>query len=292
MQGGRLIGVAVAAALFCSLGPAISVGRSAEPNAQPFRIGTLQAYSLEGFANIVPNDGRTFGVGHSPEEVSALLQAAGLETKSVHLAIDALLVKSSDRLMLFDAGIGPMVLESMTGAGISPYSVTDVFITHGHHDHVGGLISHDGRLFFPHAVIHISTREWAWMRGAPQNGALVKAISSQVKTFEPGEVLAPGVEAVPLYGHTPGHVGYRISSGSAHLFDMGDIAHSAIVSMERPDWLNGYDVDQDEGRKTRLSELAELAQSHELVFGPHMPFPGLGHVEAKGAGYVWAPAPL
>ena len=114
-------------------------------------------------------------------------------------------------------------------------------------------------------------------------------IATQVKTFAPGERLAPGVAAVPLPGHTPGHSGYEITSGAARLIDIGDTAHSSIISLARPQWGIAYDHDQALGSATRQAELARLAASHELVFAPHFPFPGVGRIEAAGHGYAWTP---
>ncbi len=97
------------------------------------------------------------------------------------------------------------------------------------------------------------------------------------------------MSAVALPGHTPGQVGYEITSGPAHLFDMGDLAHSAVVSLARPDWPIAYDTDKAQGETTRRATLARLAASHERVFAPHFPFPGVGRIEAAGDGYVFRP---
>jgi glyoxylase-like metal-dependent hydrolase (beta-lactamase superfamily II) len=264
------------------------------PEARAFNLGGLKLFALRDADNVVANDGRTFGVGHSPAEVAAVLRKAGAPETQIRLPVDALLVEAPGRVMLFDTGLGPgahgVLLGSLAKAGVRPADVTDVFITHSHGDHTGGLSGPDGTAAFPHAVVHISAREWASMRGQPWMAALVQAIGFQVKPFEPGAELAPGVTAVALYGHTPGHVGYRISSGGARLLDFGDVAHSSVVSLAEPDWTTEYDNDALEGKRTRKATLAELASGGELVFGPHMPFPGVGHVAASGEGFVWQPA--
>ena len=70
---------------------------------------------------------------------------------------------------------------------------------------------------------------------------------------------------------------------------MGDLAHSSIVSLAEPDWAIGYDTDRTQGQATRRAALARLAASHERVFAPHFPFPGVGRIEAVGDGFAWAP---
>ena len=47
---------------------------------------------------------------------------------------------------------------------------------------------------------------------------------------------------------------------------MGDTAHSAIVSVAKPEWIIGYDTDAEQGRQQRIAELAKLAASGEHVF--------------------------
>jgi glyoxylase-like metal-dependent hydrolase (beta-lactamase superfamily II) len=299
MTTGSRIGVFTPAlmALILALATASPAGARPAPvaaEAAPFRLGALQLFALRDADNVVDNDAMTFGVGHSPAEVAAVLREAGAPTDRITLSVDALLVKAPGRIMLFDTGLGPgahgVLIASLAKAGVAPADVTDIFITHSHGDHVGGLRGADGGLAFPHAVVHVSAREWAFMKSQPQDAMLVQAISGQVRPFEPGAELAPGVTAVALYGHTPGHVGYQIGSGPARLLDMGDVAHSSIISLARPNWPVEYDTDAVAGRRTREATLAMVARTHELVFGPHMPFPGVGHIVAAGAGYAWRPS--
>jgi len=266
---------------------------SAPPAAWRFRLGALDLVALRDGRYVTPNDGGDFGSQAGPAAVGRLLAASGQATDRITLDVDALLVRTPGRLVLIDTGLGPadhgVLPRSLALARISPGEITDVLITHAHMDHVGGLVGADGRAAFPAATIRMSAGEWAWMRGQAETRKLAGVIAPQVVTFEPGRPVLPGITPIALYGHTPGHVGYEITSRDHRLEDIGDTAHSNIVSLERPDWTGGIDVDPAAGAATRRRALAHLAATHELVFSPHFPFPGVGRIVAKGEGFAWKP---
>ena len=293
MRGMTWVAVLASLALSAAAGAADTFGpHSAIPEAHSFTVGKLQLTALHDAQFVIPNDGKTFGVGVDPTQMSDLLRAAGAPTDRITLSINALLVRTGHRLVLIDTGFGPKMqgslFASLQEVGVKPSAVTDVLITHSHGDHTGGLVDADGHLAFPKATIHMAKDEWAYMQSKGSQEA-VKTIASHVKTFDPGTEVAPGITAVSLKGHTPGHVGYEISSGNDHLLDIGDLAHSSIVSLQRPQWTLQFDGEAAVAKGTRLSTLKQLASDQELVFAPHFPFPGLGHVEDAGDGFVWKP---
>lgn len=261
------------------------------PQAYSFTLGKSRAAALHDAQFVFANDGKTIGVGETPEAVAQVLRAAGAPSDRITLSINALLVRSGKRVMLVDAGLGAgvngAVAASLKEAGVAPSAVTDVLLTHTHLDHYGGTIDANGGLAFPNATIRLSAKEWEWMQANDADKA--KVLAPKVQTFEPGKPIAPGVTPLRTYGHTPGHVGFEIVSGGKRLVAIGDIAHSAIVSLAKPGWRIQFDASDAEGKATRAAELARLAKSGDLVFSPHFPFPGLGKIVAKGEGYAWEP---
>jgi len=259
-------------------------------SARNFQIGSLKLTALHDAQYVVPNDGKTFGVDAGIGAVGELLRAKGLPTDRITLSVNALLVRTGGRVLLLDSGLGPKahggLMASLKEAGVSPGSVTDVLITHSHGDHVGGLLDAAGHLAYPKATIRMAANEWAWLKTqGPED--LVKGIAAHVRTFEPGARIAPGVSSVALDGHTPGHVGYEIASGRSHLLDIGDLAHSSIVSLAKPSWTMGFDNNANLAKTTRLNQLAAIAKEKEFVFAPHFPYPGVGHVVADVDAYAW-----
>lgn len=269
---------------------------AAAPAAQPFRVGDLELVSLRDGGFIMPNNGSIFGLNASPKTVAEVLRAAGAPTDTVRLDVDCLLLKTAGRRVLFDTGLGPTMHGALPGslalAGVSPAAITDVLITHAHGDHVGGLLDAEGRSAFPNAKIRLSTREWAFLQSQADTKALAAVIAPQVVPFEPGQPILPGVTPIAHYGHTPGHVAYLITSRGETLEDIGDTAHSAIVSLARPDWTIQFDTDKTAGAAQRRRELQRLAAAHTRIYAPHFPFPGVGVIESVAGGFRFKPAAL
>jgi glyoxylase-like metal-dependent hydrolase (beta-lactamase superfamily II) len=269
---------------------------ASSPDAFRFRIGTLDAVALKDGDIDAANDGKSFGVGRPPEQVAALLAAAGQPTDVLHLSIQPLLVRSGTRVLLFDTGAADASFaragrlpDSLRAAGVEPAQVTDIFISHRHPDHVGGLLTREGALAFPNATIHLSAPEWEALKGDGDT-AFVAAITPKVATFEPGAAILPGVvTAVAVDGHTPGHSAYEIASGDERLLYIGDTAHHFVVSVQRPEWTVQYDENAALAQTRRRSLLQRAADDNLRVHAVHFPFPGLGRVKAQGDSFVWVP---
>jgi len=271
-----------------------------------FTLGEFSALSLRDGSITVPNDNKVFGVGHTPAEVATLLSQAGLPTDRLELSLQPLLVKTAERVMLFDTGAGTnfgpsagKLAASMETAGIAPAIVTDIFISHSHGDHIGGLLNASGALAYPNATIHISAPEWAFLKGMSpdlakasgvgQHDALVAAITPKVAPFQPGTDIVPNiVKAVEIKGHTPGHSGYMIRSGKTSLFYIGDTAHHFVVSVRKPEWPCGFDVDATTAEASRKAVLGAAAAGGQLVYAFHFPFPGVGKISGRDGDLRWA----
>lgn len=276
--------------------PAEEPDASRSPDVFRFKVGALDAVALKDGDIHADNDGKTFGVGRSTSDVSAVLAAAGQPTDTLHLSIQPLLVRSGPRVLLFDTGAADASFAragrlpaSLRAAGFEPSQVTDIFISHRHPDHVGGLLLADGALAFPNAAIHISAPEWAALEGEDASG-LVSAIAPKVEAFEPGAAILPGlVTAVSVDGHTPGHSAYEIASGDQRLLYVGDAMHHHVISVQRPEWTIAFDEDAPTAQAGRRALLQRAADQNLRIHAVHFPFPGLGHVRGEGESFVWVP---
>ena len=259
-----------------------------------FRVGALQAWSIQDATAERPNDGTTFAIGEDPAAVRAVLASAGAPMETLQLTVNVLLVRTGDRLVAIDSGSGTAFgspgrfPERLAAAGLRAEDITDVVISHSHGDHVGGLVK-DGRLAFPNARIHMAADEWAFLQGQANQAALVAAIRPRVSAIAPGATVAPGIRAVAIEGHTPGHIGVEVESGGQRLLAVGDMVHHYVLSVRKPEWTVRFDREADRAEASRRRVLTSAAADRRLLFVPHFPAPGLGTVRVEGDGFAWVP---
>ncbi|HEY7798963.1 MAG TPA: MBL fold metallo-hydrolase [Hyphomonadaceae bacterium] len=272
--------------------PAITpIAESAD--VKPFTIGAFQAAAVRDGGLSTPNDNKTLAINKTKADVDAVLTANSLPTDQLELSVQPLLVKTEGKVLLFDTGaaglFGPTLGKlpaSLTAAGVDPASVTDIFISHGHGDHVGGLVANNA-LAFPNAAIHIQAAEWASLKSQTNMAPLVAVITPKVVEFQPGADLVPGVKAVDIKGHTPGHSGYLITSGDQSLLYIGDTMHHSVISVQQPDWTIAFDGDAPTAQASRKQIIESSAASGQRIFAVHFPFPGVGKFEKLNEKYVW-----
>ena len=77
------------------------------------------------------------------------------------------MIRARSDLILVDAGAGPRhqptagkLAANLKAAGIEPAAVTLVVLTHGHPDHLWGVLDADDHLIYPNATYVLSAREW------------------------------------------------------------------------------------------------------------------------------------
>ena len=271
-------------------------------------VGAFEVTALSDGTNDLPVD--QLLTHTTPDKVKATLAANFLKSP-LETSVNAYLINTGTRLILIDTGagtfFGPSVgklQQSLKAAGYSPDQIDDVVITHMHPDHVGGLLK--GKVAaFPNAVIHINKADtdfWlsqANLAAAPAGAKMFfqdaqAAVAPYIKahrlsTFEGSVELAPGIRSVPLAGHTAGHTGYRVESNGQSMLMWGDVVHVASIQFADPSVTIAYDNDSDEAAPTRIAEFTDAAQKGYLVASSHLPFPGLGHVVAKGSAFQWLP---
>ena len=226
-------------------------------------------------------------------------------------SVNGYLINTGEKLVLIDTGaaglFGPTLgnlVTNLKAAGYQPEQVDEIYITHMHADHVGGLMAGD-KIVFPNATVRADQHDadfWlsqanldkaadgdkGFFKGAMASlNPYVKA--GKFKAFDGNTDLLPGIKAIITAGHTPGHSIYAVESKGQKLVLWGDLMHVASVQFENPAVTIKFDTDSKNAAVQRKKAYAEAAKQGYLVAAAHLSFPGIGHVSVNGKGYTWLP---
>jgi glyoxylase-like metal-dependent hydrolase (beta-lactamase superfamily II) len=224
-------------------------------------------------------------------------------------SINAYLINTGSKLVLIDTGAGSLfgptagnLATSLIAAGYQPDQVDEIYVTHIHGDHIGGLLNGD-KPAFPNAIVRVDKRDadfWLSRDNMEKAPAAMKtyfqsamtAIDPYIKAnrFQPfngNTDLAPGIKAVATYGHTKGHTAYMVESKGNKLALLGDLIHVAAVQFENPEVTIQFDTDQKAAAAQRSRVFANAVKGGYLVGAAHLSFPGIGHIRKQGKGYVF-----
>jgi glyoxylase-like metal-dependent hydrolase (beta-lactamase superfamily II) len=226
-------------------------------------------------------------------------------------SINAFLINTGSKLILIDSGAGALygpccgkLLANLRAAGYQPEQVDEIYITHLHKDHAGGIMS-QGAAVFPNAVLRLAQAEADyWLTpankakapdflstffDAAQAAVAPYQAAGHYQPYQNFGPLEPGIEALPAPGHTPGHAAYLVTSKSQQLLLWGDIVHVAGIQFPHPKATVKYDSSEPNAQATR-ARLLELATSkHLTVAAAHIAFPGLGQIRLHHGEYQWLP---
>ena len=281
------------------------------PSRYALRVGEIDALVVSDGVLSLPS--AMLAHNADPAMRAAWLDEMFLPPDAFDWALNAVVVRSGDRTILIDAGMGVefpdlprsgRLVQRLEAAGIDLPSVTDVVLTHMHMDHVGGLLV-DGvkSRLRPDLRVHLAAAEaefWespdfsrvAMPPGFPD--ALRRTASrflneyrGRLRTFETEYEVAPGVVVRRTGGHTPGHSVVRLASGGERLTFAGDAVFA--VGFDHPEWFNGFEHDPEEAARVRIRLLRELAETGGLLVATHLPFPSVGHVAIDGDAFRWVP---
>jgi glyoxylase-like metal-dependent hydrolase (beta-lactamase superfamily II) len=249
----------------------------------------------------------SFVLGPLPDaEAGAVLAELGVTGDTVEPPCNLTLLQDGDRTVLFDAGSGSGFMpsagklsEALDAIGVSADEITHVIFTHGHPDHLWGVLDDFDEPVFANAAHLIGQAEWDYWTdpdtvtsiGAERASFAVgaarrlAAIEDRVEFFRGGQEVLPGILAHDTPGHTPGHMAFEIRSGRDAVMVVGDAIGNGHLAFARPDWVSGSDQDAEQGIATRLRLLDQLASEQMAMVGFHLPGGGLGRVERAGDAY-------
>lgn len=296
--------------------PAEPLTRDGLPLFHRTRVGKIEVIALlDGYATLPTS----LITGLSEAEAAKAAKAAYKphDPQMMSIAVNGYIIKTGKRVIAIDTG-APSAMAPTVGrwnaarqaAGIPAEEIDTVFLTHLHGDHVGGLsdaLSGGSSRLLPNAEFVCTQAEWDFTHDAAVYNALPEAFrgnfdaaralvapyTSDRKTIPMAETeIAPGVTAVPLPGHTPGHAGILVESDGEQLLIWGDIVHAPGYQFAHPEWSIVFDADPTLAQETRRAMLDRASADRLMVAGMHLDFPALGYVERQAGAYRYIPAPM
>lgn len=205
------------------------------------------------------------------------------------IPVNCFLLRGAAEVILIDAGTGSAwgpglghARAALAAEDIPPEAVDRVILTHIHGDHALGLFEGEAA-YFPRARISVPATEIAYFTDEAARAAasedersvfdiaqkLVRLYAGRIDVFEGSEAY-PGITALPLPGHTPGHTGYRLQTPDAEILLWGDTAHLAEVQPRDPRIGLIYDNDPEQAFRTRQAAFALAAAEGLQVSGGHI----------------------
>ncbi|MCU1694694.1 MAG: Zn-dependent hydrolase, glyoxylase [Mycobacterium sp.] len=176
-------------------------------------------------------------------------------------------------------GPGEPIEESLHDIGVDIDDIHAVAVSHLHHDHAGGL-----KLFAGKVPVHAQRREVDYglsNHPEPERHAIARIDFDDPNIdwqLADGEAeIAPGITAVPTYGHTPGHQSFVVEldesvggDGFVFAFDAADLTEN--IEQELP--IGGYIGVTPEDTVEPIRKLKRLAadKGYPLIPGhdPHV----------------------
>lgn len=247
----------------------------------------------------------------APGEADARLAESRLAVP-VQGSINAFLINTGAKLILIDSGAGSLygdccghLIDNLKSAGYAPDQVDEIYLTHLHADHVGG-IAPNGKMAFNNAIVRVSQIDADyWLNDkneqtAPQllnsmfegDKASLKPYidAGKFKPFEYGKELSAGITPIASPGHTPGHSFFMVESEGQKMLMWGDVVHVAAVQFPNPSVTLAYDSDAQMAEKEREMIFSDAARNGYWIGAAHISFPGVGHVNTSQGHFYWVPA--
>jgi glyoxylase-like metal-dependent hydrolase (beta-lactamase superfamily II) len=271
-----------------------------------FQVGSLSCIAIQDDAPRYPIG--MFLTNLPKEQYQPGLLQRGDDPEYVEIPYTCLFINTGRERLLVDTGSGPSkgrLLPLLRAEGIEPLEIGTVVLSHGHPDHIGGVLNQIGQPAFPNARYVMFQKDWDFWMSKPslaelpvddsfKQGMLASAqnnlpgVQRQLDLIDPDTEIVPGVTAIDAFGHSPGQMALEISSAEERLLFVADaVVHP--LHLEYPEAIGMTDHCPSQVVETRIRLLEMAVKKKSLVSTSHFAFPGLGRVVSAGESWQWQP---
>ncbi|MEX0631358.1 MBL fold metallo-hydrolase [Serratia ureilytica] len=143
-------------------GAAAPQAKTPTPGVYRIMLGSFEVTALSDGVIRLPADKLLLNT--TPQQIAAGL-AERHQSLPVVTSVNAYLINTGDKLVMIDSGAGQLLgdglgklVDNLRAAGYQPEQVDEIYLTHMHPDHLGGL-THDGKAVFPNAVVRAASQD-------------------------------------------------------------------------------------------------------------------------------------
>lgn len=209
-----------------------------------------------------------YAVKYAESDIAAKLVFAGDNSeRKIPISFTVFLIETTERMVLIDAGCEYMdgwdmrcMLppdEVLRRGGIQPDSITEIVLTHRHHDHVQAVKK------FPRATVYMQKDEYAALTGE------YIPPGTDVRLFDEKCDICDGIRAIKIGGHSEGSCIVTVDTGVGKYVITGDEVYSPICLENKIPTGSSCNPEKSENfiRKYSRSEYTPLV-SHDPNFLP------------------------
>lgn len=203
---------------------------------------------------------------------------------ALKISINPFLIHSGTSNILFDAGLGEfgedtscqVIVDNLAECGVEPFEITDIFLSHLHYDHMGGLAGKPNgywELTFPDARLWVSRA--GWQKNLDKNvyyddqkTEFIHFLDAKANVcyYESNELPAE-ITTKTIGGHTEHHQALFFDDGQQKFLMAGDVL--ATRGHVNRKFAAKYDYDAKQSIKVRNRLVRKAYKEEYTIMGYH-----------------------